>query len=324
MKVIDFLTSLDGFVRQQVANRNQILYILAIADILRYISGEPMDYGLRDFVRKDKEEWEYREESDYCWCGVDKSPYGFTIKEYQGIIMDIEEMAYFLWEVLYRLDENGNEVMGETDGFEYATNAYENLDVKTLGKKYQKLSDMLTGCDIVNCIYEEYEEIFSFAHNMEETLILLDLIINSSGDLCNECGCLEKHILSLESPALDAWVEFMSSESNKVAKEDAEEFRTILTELENEEITYETANTGIELSSFSTGVNHYGGWYRTIIHDTYCFYNSCGVDTSYFFVHGLISLRYLALMLSMQDFLRKMDGKYHYCMSRGNRGEVNL
>ena len=324
MKVIDFLTSLDGFVRQQVANRNQILYILAIADILRYISGEPMDYGLRDFVRKDKEEWEYREESHYCWCGADKEPYGFTIKEYRGVIMDIEEMAYFLWEVLYRIDENGNEIMGETDGFEYATDAYEDLDAKILGNKYQKLSDMLVDCDIVNCIYEEYEEIFSFAHNMEETLILLELIINSSRDLCNECGCLEKHILSLESPALDAWVEFMSSESNMVTKEDADKFRTILTELENEEITYETANTGIELSSFSTGVNHHGGWYRTIIHDTYCYYNSCGVDTSYFFVYGLISLRYLALMLSMQDFLREMDGKYHYYMSRGNRGEVNL
>lgn len=324
MKVIDFLTSLDGFVRQQVANGNQILYTMAIADILRYISGEPIDYGLKDFVRKDKEEWEYREESDYCWCGVDKNPYGFTIKEYQGFIMDIEEMAEFLWEVLYRMDENGNEIMGEEEGLEYAINAYESLDVMALGKKYQDLSDMLAGCDIVSCAYETHEEIFSYAHNMEETLILLELIINSGGDLCNECGCLEKHILSLESPALDAWVEFMSSESNKVAKEDINKFWIILSGLENEEITYETANAGIELSSFSTGADHPGGWYRTIIHDTYCFYNNCGVNTSYFFVYGLISLRYLAIMLSMQDFLREMDGKYHYCMSRGDRGEVNL
>ena len=163
MNEISFLTSLDDFVRQQVANRNQILYIKAIEDILRYISGEPMDYGLRHFVQKNNEEWEYRKESDYCWCGVDKNPYGFTVKVFQGFVMDIEEMAYFLWEVLYRVDEKGNEVMGEEDGFEYAINAYENLDVKALGKKYQKLSDMLTGCDIVNCVYESYEEIFSYA-----------------------------------------------------------------------------------------------------------------------------------------------------------------
>lgn len=325
MNEISFLTSLDDFIRQQVSNRNQIQFIMAIDDILRYISGEPMEFGLEDFVRKDNEKWEYREESVFHWCGVDKQPYGFTIKVFQGFVMDIEEMAEFLWEVLYRMDENGNEVMGEEEGFEYAVNAYENLDVMALGKKYQNLSDMLAGCDIVSCAYETHKEIFSYAHNMEEALILLELIISSGGDLSNECGCLEKLILSLESPALDAWVEFMSSENNRVTKEDVNKFQIILSGLEKGEITYETANTGIELSSFSTGADHPDGWYRTIIHDTYCFYNSCGVSTSNFFVYGLISLRYLALMLGMQDFLSEMDRKYHYFMRRrGDRGEVNL
>lgn len=311
-----FLSALDVMVRQQVTYNNQTLCAMAVNDMLRYISGAAMDFGLESFVSGGHDRQTYSSEADFCWCGVDKGPYGFSIRAFQRFTMDCQEIAHVLWEELYWIDEDGNEAMGEEEGVEYAKNMYENLEVAILGMKYQELGNLLDSCEIADCIYEMHENVFSCARNKEETLILLELIISSSRDENNTCGCLEKYILSLESPALDRWVEFVSSGRDSVAKEDGERFRIILHGLENEEITCEMASDGIELSSFSTGEGHPGGWYRTIIHDAYCFYNGYGVSTCFFFVYGLISLRYLAVMLDMQDFLREMDEKYHYLACR--------
>ena len=312
MDKIEFLQALDTIIRQQITYGNQLMIVMAIDDILQYITSQRMDYGLMDFIERDDLYWEFDQGDSFCWCGADKAPYGFAISTFQDYTMNCEEIAHDLWEILYRRDENGNEVMGEEEGIEYATNMYEHFDFNALSMKYQNLEDMLADCEIESCIYEMHEEIFSYAHNFEENLTLLELIVDSGQDVDNECGSLDKHILSLECPALDSWVEFISSEKNRVEMTDMEKFQIMLFELENGDITYAMENYGIELNSFSTDAGHSEGWYRTIIHDSYCFYCSYEVQTNCLFAYGLISLRYLAHMLRMQDFLREMDEKYHY------------
>jgi len=310
MDMIDFLLALDNVVRRRCTDRNQILYVMVIDDLLQYISGEPVNFGIQDFALE--EEDIFGEELDFCWCGVDKSPYGFTVKAFQSYVLDCQDMAHILWEALYRLDENGNEAMGEEEGVEYARDAYKRFKAEVQDMGYQNLNEMLAQDGIANCYYEMHEELFSCAHNMEETLALLELVIHSGEDEGNECGSLNKHILSLESPALDSWTYFVASNGDRVSEKDMQRYQEILSGLENEEITYETANEGIELNSFWGKTKDPDKWYRTVIHDEYCFYNSYGINTGCLFAYSLISLRYLAVMLSMCDFLREMDKKHHY------------
>lgn len=310
MDRISFLLAFDSVIRQQKTGCSPVLYVMAVDNLLRYLSGESVDFGLKDFVLED--DAIYGEQLDFCWCGADKGPYGFRIMAFQSAVLDCQEMAQVLWAALYRMDKDGNEVMEENEGVEYARNVCEHYRTVMPDMKYEKPDELFSQDRIAGCYYEMHEDIFACAHNMMETLILLELIINSGMDENNECGSLNKHILSLESPALDAWSDFIVSGNGRVSEIDRARYQRILSELENEEITYEISNDGVELNSFRDQTEYSGGWYRTVIHDEYCFYNSYGIGTSCFFACGLISLRYLAAMLSMRDFLQEMDKKHHY------------
>lgn len=311
MDKIDFLLDLDDMIRQQTTYGNQAFWAAAIYDMLQYISGKTMDFGMRSFTPQVSEDWTAIEGKEYYWCGVDEGPYGFSVDALSTFVMDRQEIVDSLWKTLYMTDKDGNVVMEERDGVEYAAKLYDAFDVAALRNKYQEMEELLSDCDIAKCVYELHEDIFSYAHNMEENMILLELVIYSSEDVDNECGSQDKLILTLKSPALDAWETFMASENN-VADEDRKRFQAIFSGLNKEEVTYETSDDAFELSSFSTGSGSSDGWYRTIIHDFYCYYNSNGVNTCFLFFYGLVSLRYLSIMMEMQDFLRQMDEKYGY------------
>mgnify|MGYP006990122323 CR=1 FL=1 len=321
MDITGFLFALDDMIRGRETGCSPMLYVIAVDNLLRYISGEQADFGLEDFIQED--DFIYGEELGFCWCGADKGPYGFTIKAFQSAVLDCQEMANVLWQALYRIDQDGNEVMGEEEGIEYAKKVCAHYKTVMPDIQYQELDERFPREEIANCYYERHEDIFACAHNKVENLILLELIINSGMDEDNECGSLYKHILSFESPALDAWSDFIVSGRGRVSGKDVKKYQGILSRLENEEITYEMPNEGVELNSFRDQTKYAGGWYRTIIHDEYCFYNSYGIATSCFFAYGLISLRYLAVMLIMCDFLQEMDKKYHYLIHKDEGGRAD-
>lgn len=308
----EFLLALDKMIREKKISCKQLHNMEVFYDIYLSISREAKDFSFKSILVCLEEELSYRMETNYYWCGTDKGPYGFSINTFQTLINGSDEMAHILWAALYRMDDEGNELMEEEEGIMYALDEYRSIDYQALFEKYKEVDDMLDDCEIVNCIYEVNKDILTCAHNMTEILILLELLINSSEDTENVTGSRKKYILVLQSPALDAWVQFMDSGGGNVDKEDKERFSTILSCLENEEIIYETPNNWFDFGSFSTGKETQGGWYHFIVHDEYSLYDTLGVYTARLFAFGIISLRYLVAMVDMQDFLEKMDLKYHY------------
>lgn len=319
MKLSEFLTDLENMLQDVMHTAsNPYIYGLFLHDIFCYICGENPKYELSDYVDDENcilwEDMQYGR-CEFCWVNADKEPYGFQVRDEYAYLPCYDD---FVEDLAYQLYGSKNGAV-----LEKARKRISSLDFMN-GKESLDLDVSLMDNQLIETVFLICPDFFEFAGTNEKYVRILICTFFEMLTVCGEeIGCGEWRLLNLESPALNAWLQFLYGD--RVSDQDRLNSRQILTRLVDTPVAIENCNDEICLCSHEPQSacferpqkgDIYIPFSLSVMQNSYGIYNSGYADG--FFWFGLVSPGFLSVMVDVQEFLEKMDEKYHFFSNNGH------
>lgn len=319
MRLSEFLVGMGDLMENALYTASySCKYGLFLYDMLGYICGENLKHDLSDYEDTQNDTlWEDMQNGrcGFCWVNTDKGPYGFRIREEYAYLPDYED---FVSDMAYKLFDSRDET-----ALEKIRERIRSLDLQS-EKESLDLEAPLMDDELVETVLQIYPDFFEFSGTNEKDIGILIHTFFDMLSLCGEdMGCGEWKLLNLESPAVNAWLQFLYGD--KVSDQDRLHSQQILTKLVDTPIAIENQNDEICLRShvpLSACFErpHKGERYIPFslseMQNFYGLYNCSCADG--FFWFGLVNPCFLSAMVDVQEFLENMDKKYHYLSDDGH------
>lgn len=311
MNIQGFLRQLGVMFRKSLSHPWRQAYFAY--DAIGYICGKEPEFELSDYL--DEEGYSYYDEKifdgnyEILWAGADKGHYGFRVKEEYAWLPSYSELLKELAKIYGGED---NTYLQEIESLEQL------MENGTL-----EMEGGLAGKRVVKAIMQICDDFFVFAGNSEKNIINLLEWLFTMLKCCEHLGGVwEWKLISIESPAIDAWLCFLHREV--VTDQDRRRSKQVLSLLMDTPITLDNGNDEIILNSHESTSPCFKRPCKGTAHVPFSLtlmQNLVGTydygEGASFFWFGLVNPQFLAAMLDVKEFLEKMDEKYHFYLSSG-------
>jgi len=330
MEVSELLTKLGDLMQNAIyLTADLCKYGFFLQDVLCYICGEKLPYNLPDYSDvQDRVYWEDLQNGycEFCWVNTDKGPYGFRIREEYAYLPCYEDFVKDLACELYgSIDEAAQGKVRKEIEHWGSWREKGSLDLEPLRKDKKLVEAVRLICPYFFVFVREQEDqIRALIYTFFEMLLICE----------DEIGAGEWKLLNIESPALNAWLQFLYCD--EVSDLDRISSQQILSNLVKLSVTMENQNDELCMRSHAPasicfekpqGKEQYIPFSISVMQNSYGVYN-CNCEDSFFWF-GLVNPHFLSAMVDAQKFLEGMDQKYHYlstssCKDAGmeNAGEI--